>query len=136
MKHRETIVARAGRGEEIVSFIAAIAKREAVRAASVSGIGVLRNSELGYFDYEKKKYLKKILPDEMELLSLAGNVTVSEGEPFVHCHAVLSGRDFQTAGGHLFRGEVAVTAEVFIQVLEGEITRTFNPATSLRLMDL
>ncbi|MEM4570530.1 MAG: DUF296 domain-containing protein, partial [Desulfurococcaceae archaeon] len=50
--------------------------------------------------------------------NLSGNISIKEGEPFVHVHAVVGKRDGSTYSGHLVEAKVFV-AEVLIMELAG-----------------
>ena len=57
-----------------------------------------------------------------------------EGQPFVHAHVVLGQRDLRAVGGHLVEARVAVTVEVFVDVMEGEVQREQDPEVRLKLL--
>lgn len=118
MKARQTgdgeYLIRLDLGEEIYSGLTEFLKKEGIRFGSLRGIGAAKDVELGYLDTETRQYLRKKFAEEMEILSLSGNVTVKEGSPFLHLHGVFSGRTFQLQGGHFFQGTVSGTAEFFL----------------------
>jgi predicted DNA-binding protein with PD1-like motif len=71
--------------------------------------------ELGYYHLEHKDYLRKTFSEmDYELISLTGNISLKDGNPYIHVHAALGDNQFRVFGGHLFEAEVAVTAEVSI----------------------
>ena len=122
-------------GDEIVNSLKKLAASERIGLASLSGIGAVRDAVLGYLDLTQKQYLKREFgPESTELLSLLGNLTVLDGEPVVHCHAVLGDREMQTFGGHLFEATTSVTVEMFVRVFEGEVPRQFDPDSGANLM--
>ncbi len=79
--------------------------------AVVSGIGMLKEAELGVFNVEQSKYDKRVFSEPMELLALSGSLNHGD-DPFYHLHAVLSGHDFGAVGGHLFKAKVHNTLEL------------------------
>lgn len=124
-------------GDEIVSSLKRIAESERVGLASIQGIGAVREAILGYMDPDQKQYLKRQFGSEsMELLSLLGNMARLEGEPVVHCHVVLSDREMRSFGGHLFEATTSVTVEIFMRVLEGEVSRRFDPNSGATLLKI
>lgn len=128
---------RLNSGEELITRIQQElqAQQPPWPSALISGIGSVRKAELGYYRLDRKEYLRREFPEVMELVSLSGNVSWLEGRPFVHAHAVLGGEDFRTAAGHLFRAEVAATAEIFLEETELSLTRRPDATTGLKLLD-
>ncbi|WP_297417444.1 PPC domain-containing DNA-binding protein [Thermococcus sp.] len=111
---------RVPEGEELLEFVNGFAKRHNVLIGTVSGIGSLRSPKIGYFDEAAGGYKVNELRGLYELVSLSGNISLKNGEPFAHIHVALGGPDGSLHGGHLVEGEVLV-AEVFIQELLGEL---------------
>jgi hypothetical protein len=110
-------------GEEIVATLASFAAQRGVRAGMISGIGSVRDPELGFFLTDHRTYERRTFHGEWEIGSLTGNLSDLEGQPFAHCHVVLGGADFTAWTGHLFRGVVTLTCEVHVVVDPGIIRR-------------
>lgn len=124
-------------GDEIIESLKKLASAERIGLASLTGIGAVRNAVLGYIDTDQKQYQKREYgSDSAELLSLIGNMTRLDGEPFAHCHVVLVDREMRTFGGHLFAATVSVTVEIFMRVFEGEVSRRFNADFGLDCIQL
>lgn len=133
-KDDQGYVVRLDVGEEIIATLARWAAETELPAASISGIGAVKNAVLGYFDLHRKTYSQCTFAEDMELLSLAGNVTWVDDAPMIHAHAVLGGPDYATVGGHLFAAEVAVTGEIFVAPLATKICRAPDARTGLKLI--
>ncbi len=80
-------------------------------AVFLSALGMLNDFELGYF--RDGEYLTGKFDEPMELISLSGSIA-READPWFHVHAVLGRQDKTTVGGHLFRGTVWGTLEIFM----------------------
>jgi uncharacterized protein len=80
----------------------------------VSAIGAFENAELGYFDFSKKDYKKIPVIEQVEVLSINGDIAIHENKPVVHAHVVLGKSDGSTVGGHLIKGRVRPTLEVIL----------------------
>jgi hypothetical protein len=132
----ETFLVRLETGEEIVGAIAEFARAHSIDAAAVSGIGSAYDVVLGYFDRAAKAYVRHPVAEEVEIVSLLGNLALKEGQPFPHLHVTVSGRDCQGQAGHLFEGKAAATCEVIVRPLPGYAQRTQDDATGLFLLDL
>lgn len=123
-------------GEELVGSILRYAEQEKIQAASIQGIGAIRNFELGYYVLDQKRYLRKKVDEMAELISCSGNLAIKDDKPFVHVHVTAGLNDFNVIGGHLFSGIVAVTAEVILKPMPNMMKRSFNNETGLYLLDL
>ena len=129
-------IVRLEKGEEIITALSEFADKQKIKGGFVYGIGTVNNLTLGYYDTEKKDYLKKTFQADFELASLMGNISLLKGSPLVHAHIVVSDSNFGTLAGHLFSGMIAVTGE-FVILLTGDIIeRAFDPQTGLNLLKL
>jgi predicted DNA-binding protein with PD1-like motif len=54
------------------------------------------------------------LNEQIELLSLIGDVALKDGEPQVRPHAVIGKKDGTAHGGHLFEAHIRPTCEVVL----------------------
>lgn len=123
-------------GDEVIGSLTAFAKERGIYAGGINGIGAVKDTELGYYELETKTYHRREFAPDHELLSLIGNFSRVEGAPFVHAHVTLGGADFKVVGGHLFRAVVAVTVELVVRALPGEIDRHLDEACGLKLWGL
>jgi predicted DNA-binding protein with PD1-like motif len=125
------------RGDEVIASLKEFADSERIGTASLCGIGAVRDVVLGYLDLEQKQYLRREMGAEsLELLSLTGNIARLNAEPVAHCHVIVGDREMRTFGGHLFRAVVSVTAEITLQVYEGEVSRRFDEESGANLIAL
>ena len=116
--------------ERLAQFV----QKEKLASGMISGIGAFMNSQIGFYDLKEKKYLRHIVEEECELVSLTGNISWFEDKPIVHCHVSLGTPDFKLLGGHLFEAEVAVTCEVWILPSETKAVRKFSECVGLNLL--
>ena len=124
-------------GEEVMASLRTWAGGRQVGFAQLSAIGALRRATIGYFDHEARAYRHLSVEEQVEVLSLSGNVSLGEdGGPVVHAHVVLGRADGTTLGGHLVEGVVAPTLEVVLLTLPTQVRRRRDPATGLALWDL
>jgi uncharacterized protein len=70
------------------------------------------------------------------VLSLLGDVAVSEGKPTLHIHAVLGRSDGSVVGGHLLEGHVRPTLEVVFVEPPAHLKKCKDPETGLALIAL
>ncbi|MFQ5883943.1 MAG: PPC domain-containing DNA-binding protein [Thermoplasmata archaeon] len=132
---RNLIVAKLDDGENLFESLEEIIEKHGIRSGLVlSGIGMLRNFVLGYYD--GSEYQKKEFKDPCELLSLQGSIA-GEAEPAIHLHASLADESRSVIGGHLFQAEVCSLNELVLRKLDDVIlSRKLNPNTGLKELDI
>jgi uncharacterized protein len=123
-------------GEEVAEGLLEFAKQNGVTGASFTAIGAFRRATLAFFDLETSEYEEIPVDEQVEVLTLAGNIGTHEGEPKVHAHVVVGLRDGSTRGGHLMNAVVRPTLEVVVTETPGYLRRTEDKATGLPLIDL
>jgi predicted DNA-binding protein with PD1-like motif len=134
-KGRRTFVLKFEPGEKVLEGLRRFALEQGVRGAWLSGIGAVRDAELGWFDPVAKAYATRAFPGPLELLSLAGNLGRAGEEPVVHAHAVGSGRDLAAVGGHLVEAVCAVTVELEVRETGTPLPRALDGRWGLNLLD-
>ena len=122
--------------DEVVSELLAWSRAHGVTAASFTGIGAFRSVTLGYFDVDRRDYLRIVLQEQLEVLSLAGNIAIAGAEPKVHAHVVLGKRDGTAHGGHLLDARVRPTLELIVVESASGLQRRIDPVTGLPLLDV
>ena len=121
-------------GDEAMEELTNFAKENDLSAARFTAIGAFSDATLGYFDMEKKEYEKIPVDEQVEVLSLVGDVALFEGEPKLHAHAVLGRSDGTTRGGHLLGAHVQPTLEVVIVESPEHLRRETDEETGLPLL--
>ena len=119
------------KNEKVMDTLTRFCKDQAITNAKISGIGAVKQSEIGAYDTVGKEYIRKQFPDVWELVSYEGNVTLKDGDPFVHGHVVLSNHDMKTIGGHLFEMTVAAVGEFFLRKFDNDAYREINEDVGL-----
>jgi len=111
----------------VIKNLEMLAEKHNIRSAViVSGIGMLKNAVIGYFN--GREYVKEELKEPAELVSMQGNIgRDTEGNIICHIHVALAPSDHRLVGGHLLEGEVNVVNEIVLQRLDGiRLTRKKN----------
>jgi predicted DNA-binding protein with PD1-like motif len=124
-------------GDEVVASLLAFAEEHRVGAAGVSAIGALRRATVAYFDWERLEYMPIPIDEQLEVLSIAGDIALDEEErPRVHLHATLGKRDGSAWGGHLLEAQVRPTLEVIVTESPPPLHRRLDPESGVALIDL
>ena len=125
------------KGDEVASGLLDVAKQYNLDAAHLTAIGAFSDATLGYFDRERREYKKIPLAEQVEVLSLIGDIAVKEdGTPQVHAHVVVGRSDGTTRGGHLLEAHVWPTLEVVIVESPAHLCKKTDPETGLALISL
>ena len=119
------------KNEKVMDTLIRFCKDQAITNGKISGIGAVKEIEIGAYDTVGKEYIRKQFPDVWELVSYEGNVTLKDGDPFVHGHVVLSNHDMKTIGGHLFETTVAAVGEFFLRKFDNDAYREINEDVGL-----
>ncbi|MET8910145.1 PPC domain-containing DNA-binding protein [Micromonospora sp. NPDC004551] len=122
------------KGEEPVSAIGDALDRHGLRAGRVTAVGGFEEAEVGWFDPRQRDYRPIAVREQVEVLSLVGDVAARDGRPSLHVHAVLGRSDGSTVGGHLLHARVWPTLEVIITEVSPELAKTVDPETGLALI--
>ncbi len=117
-------------GEEIYKNLKEACKKHSLQTGVIlSGIGQVKNIELGYFK-EKGNYTPQSFEESFELLSLNGNIIKDDDYNF-HLHAVLGNEDKKSIGGHLIKAQISVTGEIVILKTNLQLKRKKEEETGL-----
>jgi predicted DNA-binding protein with PD1-like motif len=124
-------------GEEVKAAIVAFARRNSVKAASFVALGAFERAKLGYFDWQQKDYLPIPIDEQVEVISLVGDIAENDKhEADLHAHVVLGRRDGSTRGGHLLEGVVRPTLEVTLTETPAHLRRRMHPDINVALIEI
>jgi predicted DNA-binding protein with PD1-like motif len=102
-------------GDEAAAELSRFARETGVTGAQLSGVGAASRGVVGWFDFEAKAYEPIRIDEQVEVVSLLGDVaTTEDGAPQVHAHVVLAKRGGGAYGGHLLELHVRPTLEVIV----------------------
>lgn len=134
LKDGRRYVIRFDKGEEVFACLKEFLASQNITASYFSGIGASAMTELSYFNLDTKEYQNKVFSEDMEIVSLAGNSAVLNGEVALHAHCVLSKSDFSALGGHVIKLVVSATCELFLIKLDGKMERKLDAEANLNLL--
>lgn len=123
-------------GDEAAGVIKRFATDHRLSGSQITAVGAFERAVVGWFDREAKDYRSIAVDEQCEVLSLVGDVAVSEDGPQPHMHVVLGLPDGTTRGGHLLEGHVWPTLEVVIRETPAVLRKTYRPEVGLALIDL
>jgi uncharacterized protein len=120
--------------DEVMGELKKFVREHAVEAASVTAIGAFRHALLRYFEWQTKQYKRISVDEQVEVLSLIGDVAVAKAEPSLHLHAVLGRADGSVVGGHLLEAHVRPTLEIILIQPPSYLCKRRDPVTGLALI--
>jgi len=124
-------------GEEVMAGLLAFASEQRMAGAHFTAIGAFEKVTLGFFDPQKKDYKKTPIDEQVELMSLVGNIARDHhGQPRIHAHVVVGKSDGTAHGGHLMDAHVRPTLEVVLVESARKLCRTMHPELGAALLDL
>jgi len=124
-------------GDEIASLRSQFAAGQGLGGSSFKAIGALSYAQLGWFNWETKKYDPAcVLAEQVELLSLIGDIALRDGEPQVHAHVVVGRSDGTAHGGHLLEARVRPTCELILTESPIHLQKKYDPETGIALIQV
>ena len=123
-------------GDEAMGALQQFVQEHKVDAAALTAIGAFERAVIGYFDWATKDYKRIPVGEQVEVLSLLGDVAEADGKPALHIHAVLGKSDGTVVGGHLLEGHVRPTLEVILTQPPAHLRKKKDPETGLALIAL
>ena len=133
-KEGNTVLIKLDDGEDLMEKLTEALSLLRVRHGVIlTGIGMLKDFEIGYYNGEE--YEKEMHEEPHELVAMHGSVAWVDGKHDLHIHVGLAGKDHRLIGGHLLKAKVCVLNEISVLATERiEITRKKDEATGLRQM--
>jgi uncharacterized protein len=107
---------------ELYGQILGAAGELGLQAATLTVFGALQSVALRITDQSFGRYSDYRIDEKVELLGGIGNISLREGEPFLHCHVTVATPDGKAFGGHLHETDPSIVfvGEVWLQELLGD----------------
>ncbi len=123
------------KGDEALSGLTDFAIAHNIREAHFTGIGAVSSATTAWIDLDKKLYHPTVTSQQVEVLSLIGDIAAFQGKPIVHMHAILGRRDGTTVGGHVWELNVNPTLEVFVTANTIPLKKKPDEASGMKFID-
>jgi hypothetical protein len=123
------------KGDEVMSALTDFARQNKVTSASFSAIGAFSHATVAWFDGNRKEYKLIPIKQQVELVSMIGDIALSGDQPAVHTHVSVASSDGTVRGGHLIDAYVFPTLELFMTVYPMPLHKESDEATGLKLID-
>ncbi|MDD2446863.1 MAG: DNA-binding protein [Tissierellia bacterium] len=126
-------VVRLDIGEDIVQSVKELAEKEGIRLGVVTGIGAVNKATIGLYEVSKQQYISTELSEDMEIVSLGGNISEMNGEVYVHLHIALGCSGSNVKAGHLNSAIISGTGELIIDEIVGAVDRVKDNVSGLNI---
>ncbi|WP_020601446.1 PPC domain-containing DNA-binding protein [Spirosoma spitsbergense] len=125
------------KGDEVIEKLKEFASSNSLSASHFTAIGAFSDVLLGYFDVTKKNYKKIDVREQVEVLTLMGDISLKpDGEVQIHAHVVVGKSDGTAHGGHVLSATVFPTLEVVLTESPAYLHRQYDEETGLALIHL
>ena len=132
----ERVQVRFQSGEEVTPPLLEFLGREGIGYATITGLGAVRHARVSYWNADTQQYEGHDVPEQLEVVSLIGNVTLKDDAPFLHIHVTLGRRDLSIVGGHLNELVVHPNLEIWLRPESEPVHRVLDEACGLYVMRL
>jgi uncharacterized protein len=135
-KLKQTYIGYLPHGSDLLNGITGYIIKNKVQIGEIRGLGAVSRAVIRYFNQNSLGYETITLDEHLEILSLYGNISIRDYEPFAHVHLTLGNNRGQAFGGHLAEGTIVFAAEIMIHEFEGrKIVRDRDEKTGLYVWD-
>jgi predicted DNA-binding protein with PD1-like motif len=136
-KSREIFIGKLSHGSDLLEEITDICRKENIRLGRIEALGAVQRARLGFYNQQTHEYQFHSIDQPLEITKLVGNVSVKDGNPFVHAHITLADRAGNALGGHLAPGTLVFACEIILEAFDGPILeRGFDRVTGLPLWEI
>jgi predicted DNA-binding protein with PD1-like motif len=130
----KTIMQRLRKGEDLVTELTRVCRENGITRGSIQVIGAMERASLGYYHQDTREYETHAIDHHVEILAGIGNVSLLDGETFVHLHLTLGDDKCRSFGGHAMTGNIIFAAEAVIAEIPGDaLNRVYDEPTGLKL---
>ena len=136
LKAQITFMGRLAPGQDLLKALEGLCAAHDVTFGFIKGIGAVRNAVIGYFDQDAGRYIENRIDHPLEIVALNANVSMRDGEPFVHAHIALGDRDGRLYGGHLMEGTTIFVFEYVLTRGKGMLERKHDDELNLDLWEV
>jgi predicted DNA-binding protein with PD1-like motif len=124
------------KGDEIMSGLKTFAVREKLVGGHFSAIGALEHARFGWFDNTRKAFRDIPVDEQVEMVSLIGDLGLVNGAPAIHAHGAVAFPDGHVRGGHILEAVAWPTLELFFTAYPAPLVKERDAETDLYLFNL
>ncbi len=119
---------------DLIAALEGFCADHSIQTAIFSIIGSVTSATLGSYDQNQQVYVTFNKVEPLEIVHCTGNVSLRNGKPAVHAHAIFADINGHTLGGHIFSETIVYAGEIYVQELLGQpLSREYDKDTGLFL---
>jgi len=119
VKSTEIVMGRLGCGSDLLEELTKIAAARGIRLGRIEAIGAVQKARVGFYDQQKREYQFHLFDWPLEITNLIGNISLKDGNAFIHAHVTLADKDGKCYGGHLAAGTIVFACEFILEAFDG-----------------
>ncbi len=123
IKPREVLTGRLSHGGDLLEEITDICRRENIQLGWFEALGAVKKARVAFYNQEAHDYEFLVFDQPLEITKLVGNVSLKDGNPFVHAHMTLADKAGNAYGGHLASGTVVFACEFILETFDGPVLK-------------
>ena len=118
---REVLTGRLRHEGDLLEEITDICRKENIQLGWFEALGAVKKARLAFYNQETHDYEFLVFDQPLEITKLVGNVSLKDGNPFVHAHITLADKAGNAYGGHLASGTVVFACEFVLEIFDGPV---------------
>lgn len=127
-------IIRLDKDDELIKCVTDYATTHSLMAGSINAIGSAKKITLSFFNFEKHEFEDHYLSENLEIVSLNGNLAMLDEKLTIHIHGTFSKNNLSVIGGHVKELVISATCEVLLIPLEVKLLRAKDDMTGLNLL--
>lgn len=129
-----TYMVRLATEADLLGGLEDFVRENGIQGGWITYLGAVRSASLRYYDQAEQEYCDFHIHRPLEVLAGTGNISLLDGDPFIHTHAQFADEQGRGFGGHVNYGCEVWAIEARIEVVTGDIPiREFDERTGLHL---
>jgi predicted DNA-binding protein with PD1-like motif len=121
--------------EEIVNVLTQFCKDKKIKGGQIIGIGAVKSATLRFFNPSTKQYVDKTFDEQMEIANLTGNISLMNGDVYLHLHATFGREDYTAIAGHLLKATLNGAGEFIVTNYSLTLPRVKDSNLGLNVFD-
>jgi predicted DNA-binding protein with PD1-like motif len=122
--------------DDVIPMLRKFAKEQGIRGGRFAALGAFEKAVIAYWNPEIRDYEHIEVNEQVEVLSMLGDIAIADEQTRVHAHVVLGKRDGSAVGGHLLEARVYPTLEMHLVDYGAALERKQDEETKLALISL